>query len=117
VIQFARQRKRLGELGLSTKKGVLFYGPPGTGKTHTIHYLARAMEGHATLLILAEHVGLLSEYMTLAIASAEHRGHRGRRPDRARSDPHGIGLRGSSAEQAAQRDGRLRPDTDMSFSF
>jgi cell division protease FtsH len=66
VIQFARQRKRLGELGLSTKKGVLFYGPPGTGKTHTIHYLARAMEGHTTLLISAEQVGLLSEYMTLA---------------------------------------------------
>jgi cell division protease FtsH len=66
VIQFARQRTRLGKLGLSTKKGILFYGPPGTGKTHTIHYLARAMEGHTTLLISAEQVGLLSEYMTLA---------------------------------------------------
>jgi tetratricopeptide (TPR) repeat protein len=66
VIQFARQRARLGELGLSTKKGLLFYGPPGTGKTHTIHYLARAMDGHTTLLISAEQVGLLGEYMTLA---------------------------------------------------
>jgi AAA+ superfamily predicted ATPase len=66
VIQFARQRVRLNELGLSTKKGILFYGPPGTGKTHTIHYLAGAMEGHTTLLITAEEVGLLSEYMTLA---------------------------------------------------
>jgi ATP-dependent 26S proteasome regulatory subunit len=44
----------------------LFYGPPGTGKTHTIHYLARALENHTTLLISAEQVGLLSEYMTLA---------------------------------------------------
>jgi cell division protease FtsH len=66
IIQFARQRERLAKLGLSTKKGLLFYGPPGTGKTHTIHYLAGAMEGHTTLLISAEQVGLLGEYMTLA---------------------------------------------------
>jgi tetratricopeptide (TPR) repeat protein len=66
IIQFARQRSRLRQLGLSTKKGILFYGPPGTGKTHTIHYLAGSMEGHTTLLITAEEVGLLSEYMTLA---------------------------------------------------
>ena len=44
----------------------MFYGPPGTGKTHTIHYLAKALEGHTTLLISAEQVGLLAEYMTLA---------------------------------------------------
>ena len=66
IIQFAQQRKRLAEFGLSTKKGLLFYGPPGTGKTHTIHYLAAAMKGHTTLLITAEQVGLLNEYMTLA---------------------------------------------------
>jgi len=66
IIQFARQREKLAKLGLSTKKGLLFYGPPGTGKTHTIHYLAGAMEGHTTLLISAEQVGLLGEYMTLA---------------------------------------------------
>ena len=66
VIQFVRQRRRLSGFGLATKKGLLFYGPPGTGKTLTIHYLARALEGHTTLLISAEQVGLLSEYMTLA---------------------------------------------------
>jgi cell division protease FtsH len=66
VIQFAQQRARLAELGLSTKKGVLFYGPPGTGKTHTIHYLAGALEGHTTILITAEQVANLGEYMTLA---------------------------------------------------
>ncbi len=66
IINFANQRKRLAEFGLSTKKGLLFYGPPGTGKTHTIHYLAGAMQGHTTLLITAEQVGLLGEYMTLA---------------------------------------------------
>jgi hypothetical protein len=66
VIQFVRQRPRLSELGVATKKGILFYGPPGTGKTLTIHYLARALEGHTTLLISAEQVGLLGEYMTLA---------------------------------------------------
>jgi hypothetical protein len=66
IIQFARQRPTLSAFGLPTKKGLLFYGPPGTGKTHTIHYLARALEGHTTLLISAEQVGLLGEYMTLA---------------------------------------------------
>jgi cell division protease FtsH len=66
VIQFVRRRQRLAEFGLATKKGLLFYGPPGTGKTLTIHYLAGALEGHTTLLVSAEQVGLLSEYMTLA---------------------------------------------------
>jgi cell division protease FtsH len=66
VINFVKNRSRLNQLGMATKKGILFYGPPGTGKTHTIHYLARALEGHTTLLISAEQVGLLGEYMTLA---------------------------------------------------
>jgi AAA+ superfamily predicted ATPase len=66
VVQFVKQRPRLRQMGMSTKKGLLFYGPPGTGKTHTIHFLAKALEGHTTLLISAEQVGLLSEYMTLA---------------------------------------------------
>jgi cell division protease FtsH len=66
VIQFVRQRPQLAKLGLSTKKGLLFYGPPGVGKTHTLHYLAGALEGMTTLLISAEQVGLLGEYMTLA---------------------------------------------------
>jgi len=66
VIQFVRQRPQLAKFKQATKKGLLFYGPPGTGKTHTIHYLARALEGHTTLLISAEQVALLSEYMTLA---------------------------------------------------
>tara|TARA_R110002073_G_scaffold335442_3_gene527427 strand:+ start:5213 stop:6637 length:1425 start_codon:yes stop_codon:yes gene_type:complete len=66
VIQFVQQRERLSKFKQSTKKGILFYGPPGTGKTHTIHYLSRALEDHTTLLISAEQVGLLSEYMTLA---------------------------------------------------
>jgi hypothetical protein len=66
VIQFVHQRRRLAELGQATRKGLLFYGPPGTGKTLTIQYLARALEGHTTLLVSAEQVGLLGEYMTLA---------------------------------------------------
>jgi cell division protease FtsH len=44
----------------------LFYGPPGTGKTHTIRYLAGSLQGHTTLLISAEQVALLADYMTLA---------------------------------------------------
>jgi len=66
VIRFVEQRSRLSRLGQSTRKGILFYGPPGTGKTHTIHYLARCLPGHTTLIISAEQVGLLGEYMTLA---------------------------------------------------
>jgi tetratricopeptide (TPR) repeat protein len=66
VIQFVRQRERLRQFGLMTKKGLLFYGPPGTGKTHTIHYLARGIEGQTTFLVTAEQVGMLGEYMTLA---------------------------------------------------
>jgi hypothetical protein len=66
VIRFAAQRERLAALGLATKKGLLFYGPPGTGKTHTIHYLAGALAGHTTLLISAEQVAALGEYMLLA---------------------------------------------------
>lgn len=66
VIQFVQQRERLAGFHQATKKGILFYGPPGTGKTHTIHYLARALDGHTTLLVSAEQVALLAEYMTLA---------------------------------------------------
>ena len=66
VIQFVGQREQLARFQQATKKGILFYGPPGTGKTHTIHYLSRALAEHTTLLISAEQVGLLSEYMTLA---------------------------------------------------
>nr|WP_303652897.1 ATP-binding protein [Paludisphaera mucosa] len=66
VTRFVGLRSRLSALGLATKKGLLFYGPPGTGKTHTIHYLAGSLAGHTTLMITAEQVGLLDEYMALA---------------------------------------------------
>lgn len=66
VIDFVRRRQALFDRGQSTKKGLLFYGPPGTGKTHTIHYLTRALPNHTTLLITAEQVGLLTEYVALA---------------------------------------------------
>ena len=111
----------LSGLGLATKKGLLFYGPPGTGKTHTIHYLAGALKGHTTLLITAEQVGLLGEYMALA---------RLLQPSivviedvdliaRDRTDDEQP-VRGGSAEQAAERDGRaaaglgdpVRPDDE-----
>jgi hypothetical protein len=66
VLAFARQRQALRELGVSTQKGLLFHGEPGTGKTHCIRYLARQLPDHTTLLITAEGVGLLAEYMALA---------------------------------------------------
>lgn len=66
VVGFIKRRQKLSAFGQATKKGILFYGPPGTGKSHTIHYLAGALEGHTTLLITAEQVSLLDEYMALA---------------------------------------------------
>ncbi|WP_395742158.1 AAA family ATPase [Prosthecobacter sp.] len=66
VTDFIQQRDRLKDLNMSLKKGLLFYGPPGTGKTHTIHYLASQLPDHTTLLITAQEVGLLTEYMQLA---------------------------------------------------
>jgi len=63
---FIEQRKRLKNLGLPTKKGLLFYGPPGTGKTHTIHYLASQLPDHTTLLITSEQVAYLDHYFQLA---------------------------------------------------
>lgn len=66
VTRFVEQRDRLRQLHMGIKKGLLFYGPPGTGKTHTIYYLASQLKGHTTLLITAEQVALLEEYMQLA---------------------------------------------------
>ena len=66
VIRFVQHRQSLSKVGQATKKGLLFYGPPGNGKTYTIHYLAGSLKGHTTLLITAEQMGLLGEYMTLA---------------------------------------------------
>jgi hypothetical protein len=66
ISRFVEQRDKLQEMRLGIKKGLLFYGPPGTGKTHTIHYLASQMKDHTTLLITAEQVSLLDEYMQLA---------------------------------------------------
>jgi len=66
VLTFAEQRAALRALGLSTQKGLLFHGAPGTGKTHCIRYLAGRLPGHTTLLITAEEMGVLPEYMALA---------------------------------------------------
>lgn len=66
IIGFCKQHVQMKEYGQSVKKGVLFYGPPGTGKTFTIRYLADVLPEHTTLLITAEQVALLPEYMTLA---------------------------------------------------
>jgi hypothetical protein len=66
VLDFARQRPALRAWGLSTQKGLLFHGAPGVGKTHCIRYLAGQLQGHTTLLVTAEQVGLLPQYMALA---------------------------------------------------
>ncbi|WP_271605939.1 AAA family ATPase [Bradyrhizobium sp. CCBAU 11434] len=59
-------RDALRRLGQSTRKGILLYGPPGTGKTHTIRYLATNLADQTTLIMAAQEVGALGEYMNLA---------------------------------------------------
>jgi ATPase family associated with various cellular activities (AAA) len=66
VTSFIEQREKLQRMNLGIKKGLLFYGPPGTGKTHTIHYLASQLKDHTTLLVTADQVALLEEYIQLA---------------------------------------------------
>jgi len=66
VVHFARSRAARTRLGMQVKKGLLFYGPPGTGKTYTVRYLASILPGHTTLIITAEDVSFLKEYMALA---------------------------------------------------
>lgn len=66
LLRFVEQRESLRRVGMPTKKGLLLYGPPGTGKTHTIHYLIGALQSHTTLLMTAEQMGALAEYMALA---------------------------------------------------
>jgi ATPase family associated with various cellular activities (AAA) len=66
VTRFVEQRDKLRQMQMGIRKGLLFYGPPGTGKTHTISYLASQLKEHTTLLITAEQVALLDEYMQLA---------------------------------------------------
>jgi ATPase family associated with various cellular activities (AAA) len=66
VFGFHAQREVLRRLGLPLKKGLLLHGPPGTGKTHTLHYLASHLPQHTTLLMTAEEIEHLDEYMALA---------------------------------------------------
>jgi ATP-dependent Clp protease adapter protein ClpS/histone H3/H4 len=66
VLTFVNNRPGLRALGQSTRKGILLYGPPGTGKTHTIRYLSSHLPGHTTLIITADQVALLGQYMSLA---------------------------------------------------
>jgi hypothetical protein len=66
VAGFMMAREQLKALKFQARKGLLFYGPPGTGKTYTIHYLASQLPNHTTLLVTAEQVGLLGEYLAYA---------------------------------------------------
>ncbi len=66
LLDFVANREKLRALGQPTRKGILLYGPPGTGKTHTIRYLAHNLPHHTTLLITAQQVAKLDQYILLA---------------------------------------------------
>jgi ATP-dependent 26S proteasome regulatory subunit len=66
VIDHARAAEALVRRGQSARKGVLLHGPPGTGKTHSIRWLISALPDHTTLLVSAEQVAFLDEYLALA---------------------------------------------------
>jgi len=66
VVGFSAIKSQLIKLELPIKKGVLFYGPPGTGKTHSVKYIANKLKHHTTLLITADQVAYIGEYMLLA---------------------------------------------------
>ena len=66
VIQFVQQRPQLARFRLATKKGILFTARPGPGRPTPSITWPKRLPGHTTLLVTAEQVGLLDEYMTLA---------------------------------------------------
>ncbi len=66
VVEFAGRRELLARRNMRTMKGLLFYGPPGNGKTHSIRYLANALPDHTTLVITADEVAAIREYLALA---------------------------------------------------
>jgi SpoVK/Ycf46/Vps4 family AAA+-type ATPase len=66
TLGFARETRRLVDLGLSAKKGVLLYGPPGTGKTLIVRWLAGALDGFTKLIVTADSYSLLAEYLDIA---------------------------------------------------
>jgi ATP-dependent 26S proteasome regulatory subunit len=67
IFNFVKQRHFLKQMGLQTKKGLLFYGAPGTGKTHTLHYIiGHLKEEYTTVIITAAQVQYLHEYFQLA---------------------------------------------------
>ena len=66
TIEFSRHIDRLRALGRGVRRGLLLYGPPGTGKTHTVSYLASALEGRTTFIITGASFGMLPPICRLA---------------------------------------------------
>lgn len=50
IIDFHERRKELSNLGVPSRRGVLFYGPPGTGKTYMSRYLSSRLAGVTTIV-------------------------------------------------------------------
>lgn len=65
-ITFTNHRYEFSQYKMPLKRGLLFYGPPGTGKTFTIRYLATCLPDHTMMLMTAEQIGMIREYIALA---------------------------------------------------
>ncbi|MBX3292482.1 MAG: ATP-binding protein [Acidobacteria bacterium] len=50
ILDFHERRSRLSDLGLPTRRGVLFYGPPGTGKTYMSRYISDRLKDATTIV-------------------------------------------------------------------
>ena len=66
TIEFSRHIDRLRSMGRGVRRGLLLYGPPGTGKTHTVSYLASALEGRTTFIVTGASFGVLPPICRLA---------------------------------------------------
>lgn len=66
VIDFHKNREKLGRLGVPRKRALLFHGPPGTGKTFTCQYLRSRLAGVTVFVVSGESLNCVESVCNLA---------------------------------------------------